>query len=43
MHGDGKLPRPKLTFSNQNGNISMRLGVFKDFHKLQSYSELKLS
>lgn len=31
MHGDGKLPRPKLTFSNQNGNISMRLGVFKDF------------
>lgn len=31
MHGDGKLPRPTMTFSNQNGNISMRLGMFKDF------------
>tara|TARA_X000000950_G_scaffold75766_1_gene94747 strand:+ start:19319 stop:20341 length:1023 start_codon:yes stop_codon:yes gene_type:complete len=31
MHGDGKLPRPTMTFSNQNGNISMRLGTFKDF------------
>ena len=31
MHGDGKLPRPKMTFSNHQGNISLRLGVFKDF------------
>jgi len=31
MHGDGKLPRPKMTFSNHQGNISIRLGIFKDF------------
>lgn len=31
MHGDGKLPRPTMTFLNHNGNISMRLGAFKDF------------
>lgn len=31
MHGDGKLPRPRMTFSNHQGNISLRLGVFKDF------------
>jgi lambda family phage minor tail protein L len=31
MHGDGKLPRPKLTFSNHQGVISLRLNSFKDF------------
>lgn len=31
MHGDGRLPRPKLTFSNHQGVISLRLGFFKDF------------
>lgn len=31
IHGDGKLPRPKMTFSNHQGNISLRLGIFKDF------------
>lgn len=31
MSGDGRLPRPKMTFPNQQGNISLRLGVFKDF------------
>ena len=29
--GDGKLPRPKLTFSNHQGVISLRLNYFKDF------------
>lgn len=31
MQGDGRLPRPKMTFSNQRGNISMRLDYFNDF------------
>mgnify|MGYP001198792035 CR=1 FL=1 len=31
MSGDGKLPRPKMTFPNHQGNVSLRLGVFKDF------------
>jgi lambda family phage minor tail protein L len=31
MHGDGRLPRPKLTFSNHKGNISMKLPHFNDF------------
>ena len=31
MHGDGRLPRPKMTFSNHQGNVSLRLGIFKDF------------
>lgn len=31
MHGDGRLPRPKMIFSNHQGNISIRLGVYKDF------------
>lgn len=30
-HGDGKLPRPKLTLSNHQGMISLRLNFFKDF------------
>lgn len=31
VQGGGKLPRPKMTFSNHQGNISIRLGAFKDF------------
>lgn len=31
MHGDGRLPRPKMTFSNHKGNISMKLAYFNDF------------
>lgn len=31
LTGDGKLPRPKLTFSNHQGVISLRLKFFKDF------------
>lgn len=31
MHGDGRLPRPKMTFSNHQGNVSIRLGFYKDF------------
>ncbi len=31
MHGDGKLPRPKMTFSNHQGAISLRLNYFEDF------------
>lgn len=36
LHGDGKLPRPKLTFSNHQGQISLRLDRFNDFinHKV---------
>ena len=36
MHGDGKLPRPKMILSNHRGNISMRLNAFEDFinHKV---------
>ena len=30
-HGDGRLPRPKLTFSNHQGVISLRLNFFQDF------------
>lgn len=34
--GDGKLARPKLTFTNHQGVISLRLNYFKDFinHKV---------
>lgn len=31
MHGDGRLPRPKMTFSNHKGNVSMKLPYFNDF------------
>ncbi len=31
VHGDGRLPRPKMTFSNHQGNMSLKLGFFKDF------------
>lgn len=31
MHGDGRLPRPKMTFSNHKGNVSIKLGYFNDF------------
>ncbi len=31
MHGDGRLPRPKMTFSNHQGIISLRLNYFDDF------------
>lgn len=31
LHGDGRLPRPKMTFSNHKGNISMKLSYFNDF------------
>ena len=31
MHGDGRLPRPKLTLSNHQGVISLRLHVINDF------------
>ena len=31
MHGDGKLPRPKLRFTNHQGVISLRLKSFNDF------------
>ena len=31
MHGDGRLPRPKLTMSNHQGTISLRLNYFDDF------------
>ena len=31
MHGDGRLPRPKMTFSNHQGAISIRLNTFNDF------------
>jgi lambda family phage minor tail protein L len=30
-HGDGKLPRPKMTFTNHQGVISLRLNHFNDF------------
>jgi lambda family phage minor tail protein L len=29
--GDGRLPRPKLTFTNHQGVISLRLNYFEDF------------
>jgi len=31
VHGDGTLPRPKLTLSNHQGAISLRLNTFDDF------------
>ena len=31
VQGDGRLPRPKITLSNHQGNISLRLGYFDDF------------
>lgn len=31
LHGDGRLPRPKLTMSNHRGVISLRLNYFEDF------------
>ena len=39
VHGDGRLPRPKMTFSNHQGNMSLKLGFFKDFinYKVTSY------
>lgn len=30
-HGDGRLPRPKMTFTNHQGVISLRLNYFNDF------------
>jgi lambda family phage minor tail protein L len=36
MHGNGKLPRPKMKLSNHHGVISLRLNYFNDFsnHKV---------
>lgn len=31
VQGDGRLPRPKMTLSNHQGNISLRLRYFDDF------------
>jgi lambda family phage minor tail protein L len=31
MHGNTRLPRPKMTFSNHGGVISLRLNYFNDF------------
>lgn len=31
VQGDGRLPRPKITLSNHQGNISLRLKYFDDF------------
>jgi lambda family phage minor tail protein L len=36
IQGNGRLPRPKMTFSNHLGVVSLRLAYFKDFvnHKV---------
>ena len=31
VQGDGRLPRPKITLSNHQGNVSLRLKYFDDF------------
>ena len=31
VQGDGRLPRPKMTLSNHQGNVSLRLQYFDDF------------